>query len=54
MQFHNKIVAILQDPSSWAGFAGIATTLAVQTNSYICYSLAAICSVIAIVIKNPE
>ena len=54
MQFHNKITAILQDPSSWAGFAIIFTTLGEQLDSHICYFLAAIFSVAAIVIKNPK
>ena len=54
MNFHHRITTILQDPSSWAGFAVIATTLGEQLDSHICYLLAAIFSVAAIIIKSPS
>ncbi|MEI7669172.1 MAG: hypothetical protein WCJ33_03720 [Pseudomonadota bacterium] len=56
MNFHNNIIQLLKDPSSWAGFAGVMTSLGLQlSNLYspTCYLLGAIFSVIAIVI-NPQ
>jgi len=57
MQFHSKLISILKDPSSWAGFAGILTTFALQLQDSIAiifHSFAAISGVIAIALKNPE
>lgn len=57
MQFHSTIVSALQHPSTWAGFSGVMSSMGTQLDkpfSVLCYFLAALCSVIAIIVKTPQ
>jgi|GEM_PF-960611 len=56
MQFHANLVRALQHPSTWAGFAGVMSSIASQLTppySPIFYSVSAAFSFIAILITPP-
>jgi len=57
MQFHKNIISALQHPSTWAGFAGVMSSMGTQLDkpfSVACYFLSAICSMTAILVKTPQ
>jgi hypothetical protein len=57
MQLHKNIFSALQHPSTWAGFAGVMSSMGTQLDkpySVACYGLSAFFSMIAIMSKTPQ
>ena len=57
MQLHKTLISALEEPSTWAGFAGVMSTMGTQITppyNLLCYGLSALFSIIAIIVKNPD
>lgn len=53
---HRSAWSALEHPSTWAGLAGVLTTLGAELDkpySYACFAVSAFCSVVAVFIRTP-
>ena len=52
----NKVVELLKEPSTYAGFAGLALTLGVSVDEYTAYTtaLAAVFSLVAVALSEKK